>query len=90
MLINVGYGNLVNSNKIVAIISSNSAPAKRLIQGAKEEGTIIDATQGRKTKSIVITENHVLLSALLPETIACRFPSDKKEKILLSGGEENE
>lgn len=90
MLINVGYGNLVNSNKIVAIISSNSAPAKRLIQGAREGGTMIDVTQGRKTKSIVITETHVLLSALLPETISSRFPADAKEKIMLPGGEENE
>ena len=73
MLINIGYGNVVNSDKIVAIINSDSAPAKRLSQGAKDAGTAIDATQGRKTKAIIVTDAHVVLSALLPETIAGRF-----------------
>lgn len=73
MLINIGYGNVVNSDKIVAIINSDSAPSKRLSQSARESGTAIDATQGRKTKAIIVTDTHVILSALLPETIAGRF-----------------
>ena len=77
MLINIGYGNVVNSDKIVAVISSDSAPARRLIQGAKDKGTAIDATQGRKTKSGIVAEGYIILSALLPDTIADRFPGRK-------------
>jgi len=73
MLINIGYGNVINSDKIVAIINSDSAPAKRISQTAKDNGSAIDATQGRKTKAIIVTDKHVILSALLPETIAGRF-----------------
>lgn len=73
MLINIGYGNVVNSDKIVAVVNSDSAPAKRLVQSAKDSGAAIDATQGRKTKAIIITDAHVILSALLPETIAGRY-----------------
>lgn len=73
-LINIGFGNIVNAGKIVAIISPDSAPAKRLVQNGKREGTVIDATQGRKTKSCIFMENNQLvLSALLPETILDRF-----------------
>jgi len=77
MLINIGYGNVVNSDKIVTVISSDSAPARRLIQGAKDKGTAIDATQGRKTKSVIEAEGYIILSALLPDTIADRFPGDR-------------
>ncbi|MBQ9764571.1 MAG: DUF370 domain-containing protein [Lachnospiraceae bacterium] len=73
MLINIGYGNVINSDKIVAIINSDSAPAKRISQAAKDAGNAIDATQGRKTKAVIVTDSHVVLSALLPETIASRF-----------------
>ncbi len=79
MVINIGYGNVVNSDKIVAIISPDSAPGKRLIHHAKETNSVIDATQGRKTKAVVITDNHVVLSALLPDTITGRFESVKGE-----------
>lgn len=79
MLINIGYGNVVNSDKIIAVISSDSAPAKRLIQGAKDRGTAIDATQGRKTKSVIVTEGYMVLSALLPDTIAGRFPGVEQQ-----------
>ena len=73
-LINIGFGNMVNAAKIVAIISPYSAPSKRIVQNAKDEGRAIDATQGRKTKAVIIIENHTLvLSALQPETIAKRF-----------------
>lgn len=80
-LINIGFGNIVNAGKIVAIISPDSAPAKRLVQNGKKEGTVIDATQGRKTKSCIFMENNQLvLSALLPETILDRFNNSENRK----------
>ena len=73
MLIHIGFGNIVNTEKIIAIVSPEAAPIKRLVQNAKEKGLAIDATQGRKTKSVLVMENsQVVLSALLPETIAGR------------------
>ncbi len=75
-LINIGFGNMVNADKIVTIISPESAPAKRYVQHAKENMTLIDATQGRKTKSIIFTtHDKLILSALQPETLAGRFNS---------------
>ena len=72
-LIHIGFGNIVNTSKIIAIVSPDSAPVKRLVQKAKETGDAIDATQGRKTKSVLVMENsQIVLSALLPETIAAR------------------
>ena len=72
-LIHIGFGNIVNSGKIIAIVSPDSAPVKRLVQRAREAGTAIDATQGRKTKAVLVMENsQLVLSALLPETIAQR------------------
>ena len=72
-LIHIGFGNMVNTAKIIAIVSPDSAPIKRMVQSAKESGRAIDATQGRKTKSVLVMENsQVVLSALLPETIAGR------------------
>ena len=83
-LIHVGFGNIVNTDKIIAIVSPEAAPIKRLVQKAKETGQAIDATQGRKTKSVLVMENsQVVLSALLPETIAGRaqalWPEEEKE-----------
>lgn len=76
-IINIGYGNMINSDKIVAVIKPDAAPVKRMIQSAKDNGTAIDATCGRKTKSVIIADNGVLvLSALLPETISSRINSD--------------
>ena len=73
MLIHIGFGNIVNTSKIIAIVSPESAPVKRLVQSAREKGMAIDATQGRKTKSVLVMENsQVVLSALLPETMAGR------------------
>lgn len=73
MLIHIGFGNIVNTAKIIAIVSPESAPVKRLVQNAREKGMAIDATQGRKTKAVLVMENsQVVLSALLPETIAGR------------------
>ena len=76
--VNIGFGNLVNADKIVAVVSPDAAPIKRLIQSAKEEGRIIDATQGRRTKGVLVTEDtYVVLSALQPDTIGRRCQSDK-------------
>lgn len=84
-LINIGFGNLINDNKITAIISPDSAPSKRLVSNAKEAGKVIDATQGRRTRAIIVTDNNqIILSALLPETISGRV-NDFKSK-----GEYNE
>lgn len=72
-LIHIGFGNIVNTSKIIAIVSPDSAPVKRLVQKSKEDGTVIDATQGRRTKSVLVMEgSRIVLSALLPETIAGR------------------
>lgn len=76
-LINVGFGNTIVSNRIIAIVSPASAPMKRLKDEAKEVGRLVDATQGRRTRSIIITDsNHVILSAIQAETIAQRFSND--------------
>ncbi len=85
VLVNIGFGNMVSRDKVVAIISPDSAPAKRQIQQGKEEKTLIDATQGRKTKSVIFTSNDkIILSALTPETLTGRFnqvdtTTDQKE-----------
>ncbi len=72
--INIGFGNMVNSDRIVAIVSPDAAPVKRLVQTAKEEKKCIDATQGRKTKTVMVMESgHTVLSALVPETISRRL-----------------
>lgn len=82
MLIHIGFGNIVNTSKIIAIVSPESAPVKRLVQSAKEKGLAIDATQGRKTKSVLVMENsQVVLSALLPETIAGRVQAIQEETV---------
>jgi len=79
-LIHIGFGNIVNTEKIIAVVSPDSAPIKRLVQNAKEKGTAIDATQGRKTKAVLVMENNqVVLSALLPETIANRAQIESGE-----------
>jgi len=76
-LVNVGFGNSVVSRRVVAIISPNAAPMKRLRDEARQDKRLIDATQGRKTRSIIITDsNHVILSAIQSETIAQRFSPD--------------
>ena len=73
-LINVGFGNIVSAQKIVAIVSPESAPIKRIIQEARERGVLIDATYGRRTRAVIITDSdHVVLSALQPETVAHRL-----------------
>jgi len=72
-LLNIGFGNMVNASKIVAVISPDSAPAKRMVQNAKENGRSVDATQGRRTRAVIVMDNdYIVLSAILPETIANR------------------
>lgn len=76
-MIHIGFGNIVNTEKLVAIVSPDSAPVRRMIQCAKEAGTAIDATQGRKTKAVLVMDNsQLVLSALLPETIAGRMQTE--------------
>ena len=76
-LINIGFGNMVSANKLVAIVSPDSAPIKRIIGDAKEKGSLIDATYGRRTRAVVVMEtDHVILSALQPETVANRLNDD--------------
>lgn len=73
MLVNVGYGNVVNMNKVISIVRADAAPIKRMIQNAKDAGLAVDATCGRKTKCILVMDSgHLVLSALLPETIESR------------------
>jgi len=73
-LINIGYGNIVSANKIVAIVSPESAPIKRIIQETREKGMLVDATYGRRTRAVIITDSdHVVLSAVQPETVAQRL-----------------
>lgn len=72
-MINIGFGNYANRLKIVAIITPDSAPAKRMVQNGKDKGTVIDATQGRRTRAVIIMEDQqIILSAVLPETLAGR------------------
>ena len=72
-LVNIGFGNMVSANRMVAIVSPESAPIKRLVQDAKERGTLIDATHGRRTRAVIITDSDlIILTYLYPETVANR------------------
>jgi hypothetical protein len=80
VLFNIGYGNLVAAGRVVAIVSPQAAPMKRLREEASGRGKLIDATQGRRTRSIIVTDSdHVILSAINPETIAARLGQDGAE-----------
>jgi regulator of extracellular matrix RemA (YlzA/DUF370 family) len=73
-LINVGFGNIVSANRIIAIVSPESAPIKRVITEARDRGMLIDATYGRRTRAVIITDSgHVVLSAVQPETVKHRL-----------------
>lgn len=79
-LINIGFGNMINAGRLITIVSPESAPIKRIIQDAKERGTLIDATYGRRTRAVIIMDSdHVILSAVQPETVAGRFNDDEEE-----------
>lgn len=76
-LVNIGFGNLINADRVISIISPESAPAKRLVQQGKEDGTLIDATHGRKTMSVIITDSdNVVLSYLDLKQIASKFGAE--------------
>ena len=78
-LLNIGFGNLILASRVVAIVNSASSPMRRLREDAKEQGRLIDATQGRKTRSIIITDsNHVILCAVQAETIGQRVIQEEK------------
>lgn len=80
-LINIGFGNIVSANRIVAIVSPESAPIKRIIQEARDEGRLIDATYGRRTRAVVIMDSdHIILSAVQPETVAHRLSSKESSQ----------
>ncbi|MCS7232738.1 MAG: DUF370 domain-containing protein [Synergistetes bacterium] len=82
-LINVGFGNVVVANRIVAIVSPGSAPIKRMKEAARERGKLIDATCGRRTRAVIITDSdHIILSAIQPETVANRVieESDREDE----------
>lgn len=73
-LVNVGFGSLVSAERLVAVVGSDSAPVKRMIQESRESGNLIDATYGRRTRAVLIMDSaHIILSALQPETLAARI-----------------
>ncbi len=73
-LLNIGFGNMVSTDRLVAIVSPDSAPIKRMIQEGRDRGVLIDATYGRKTRSVVIMDSdHIVLSAIQPDTVAARL-----------------
>ncbi len=79
-LINVGFGNLINCERIVAVVTPDSAPVRRIMQNAKDCGKLIDVTQGRKTLSVIFTDSeHVILSYLKPEKISERFSDEHSD-----------
>ena len=79
-LINIGFGNIVVANRIIAIVSPESAPIKRIVQDARDDGSVIDATYGRKTRAVLIMDSgHIVLSAVQPETVAGRLDKDETD-----------
>lgn len=78
-LINIGFGNIVSANRVIAIVSPESAPIKRIISDARDRGQLVDATYGRRTRAVMIMDSgHVILSAIQPETVAHRFVAHKE------------
>lgn len=79
-LINIGFGNVVSASRVIAIVSPESAPIKRIVQEARERGMLIDATYGRRTRAVIIADSdHVILSAILPETVANRIETREND-----------
>ena len=80
-LINIGFGNMISAERLVAIVSPESAPIKRMVQDAKERGTLIDATHGRRTRAVIITDSdHIILTYLQAETVANRIAEEETEE----------
>lgn len=83
-LINIGFGNIISANRMISIVSPESAPIKRMIQDARDRGMLIDATYGRRTRAVVVMDcDHIILSAVQPETVAHRL--SVKEEIMDEG-----
>jgi len=81
-LINIGFGNMVSAGRIIAIVSPDSAPIKRIISDSREKGLLIDATYGRRTRAVIIADNSsLILSALQPETVAARLQSTSEKEM---------
>ena len=81
-LVNIGFGNMVSAGRMVAIVSPESAPIKRIIQEAKERGTLIDATHGRRTRAVIVTDSdHIILTYLQAETLANRMTEDENATV---------
>ena len=79
-LVNIGFGNVIAANRVITMVSPDSAPIKRLISDARERGQLIDATYGRRTRAVIIADSgHVVLSAIQPETIAGRLKTDTED-----------
>ena len=77
-LVNIGYGNMLAAERLVAVVSPEAAPIRRMIQDARDAGRVIDATCGHKTRAVIVTDSeHVILSPLLPETVAARIDERK-------------
>ena len=86
-LINIGFGNIIALDRVISIVNSDSAPIKRMIQEAKDSKMAIDATYGRKTRTVIVMDSgHIVLSAIQPETIASRIDKEILEKNKESGG----
>ena len=83
-LVNIGFGSLVAAERLISILSPDSAPIKRMIQDSRERGLLVDASYGRKTKSVLVTDGYLFLSALTPETVAARAGS------VVEGGDEED
>ena len=82
ILVNIGFGNVVSAARVIAIVTPGSSPMKRLREEAKKRGKLVDATEGRRTRSIIVTDSdHVILSALQTETITQRFLEDKEDVV---------
>ncbi len=82
-LVNVGYGNMASVSRLIAIVSPDAAPVRRLVQDARDDGRVIDATCGHKTRAVLVMDSdHVVLSPLLPETVAARIDERKGEEEL--------
>ena len=87
-LINIGFGNIVSANRVIAIVSPESAPIKRIVQEARDAGRLIDATYGRRTRAVVIMDSdHVVLSAVQPETVAHRVVENDETDLKLKDDE---
>ncbi len=80
-LVNIGFGNLINAQRVIAMVSPDSAPIKRIIQEARDKGTLIDASFGRKTKTVLVMDSgHVILSGILPETVGARMTLEGEDE----------